>query len=192
MPSSHQHLSHRNRCKLLLSILTVMALVEFLNIITGRWFSQFGIVPRQVSSLPEILIAPFIHGSVLHLASNSIPFAILGFLLLVHGLLRYILVSLWVIIVGGGLVWLFGRQATHIGASGLIYGYFAYLVVAGLLGKEFKLLLISILVVVVYGGMVWGILPRSPYVSWESHLFGALAGLIAALFWARQKRKKVR
>lgn len=126
----------------------------------------------------------------MHLLSNALPLAVLGFLLLMHGTVRFLLVNLWVIVVGGGLVWLFGRNAMHVGASGVIYGYFAYLLVAGFLSKQFKLLLISLFVMVAYGGLIWGVLPGSPYISWESHLFGAVAGCLAAFIWARGTRGK--
>ena len=188
MPSQHNSLSTRKKCQLILSILALLVIIELINIFTGRSLNQFGILPRHPTSLPGILLAPFIHGSLVHLISNMVPLAVFSFLLMMHGILRYLLVSLWVVIIGGGLVWLFGREAMHIGASGVIYGYFAYLIVAGFLAKQFKLLLISLFVMLGYGGMIFGVLPTTPYISWESHLFGAIDGVMAAYIWGRKNR----
>ena len=177
----------KKRIYIVLSIIALLLVVEAINMLSGRSLSQFGIYPRRLSTLPGIFTAPFIHGSLMHFLSNAVPLAIFSFLLLIHGTLRFVFVSVWIMVVGGGLVWLFGRQSMHIGASGVLYGYFAYLLVAGFLSKQFKLLLISLFVMFGYGGMIWGVLPSSPYISWESHLFGALAGGTAALIWIRSK-----
>ncbi len=190
MSSKRYPLSHRNRLKIIISLLSLMAVVELINSLTGRSLSHFGIVPRQISGLSGIFLSPFIHGNIWHLISNSVPFAVLGYLLLMHGAIRFLLVNLWVMIVGGGLVWLFGREAIHVGASGLVYGYFAYLLVAGFIAREFKLLLISLFVMMAYGGMIWGVLPSSPYISWEGHLFGAVAGVIAAFIWGKTVKQQ--
>jgi len=82
-------------------------------------------------------------------------------------------------------VWLFGRGAIHIGASGMVYGYFGFLVLAGFKSKKIKYLVISVLVAALYGGMLVGILPTSKFISFEYHLFGFIGGLIAAWYWAR-------
>ena len=187
MATSLKTLTVKQRFRVILGLLLLLLAIEIVNIFTGRSLSQFGISPRNIHYLTGILTAPFIHGNLTHLISNSIPLAVFSFLLMIHGFVRYLLVSLWIMVVGGGLVWLFGREAMHIGASGVIYGYFGYLVVAGFVAKEFKLLLISLLVILGYGGMVWGVLPTTPYVSWESHLFGAIAGVMAAFIWGRKK-----
>ena len=187
MMATQNTLSVKQRCRIIVAVLLTLFSVELFNLMTGRSLNQFGIAPRQVHSLIGILTAPFIHGSFMHLISNAIPLAVFSFLLMMHGFIRYLLVTLWVIIVGGGLVWLVGREAMHVGASGVIYGYFAYLIVAGFLAKEFKPLLISLFVMLGYGGMIWGVLPASPYISWESHLFGAVAGVMAAFIWGRKK-----
>ena len=186
MLAKRYSVSNRHKIRLILAILSLLLVIELINIFSGRMLSQFGIAPRQFYSLTGILTAPFIHGSLTHLISNALPLAVFSFLLMMHGFVRYLLISLWIIIIGGGLVWLMGREAMHIGASGVIYGYFAYLVVAGFIAREFKPLLISVFVILGYGGMVWGVLPTTPYISWESHLFGAIAGVFAAFLWAKK------
>ena len=102
-----------------------------------------------------------------------------------HGIKRYVLVSLWLILATGVLVWLFGRSAIHVGMSGVVYGYFGYLVLAGFLSKEPKLILISLAVIVFYGGMIVGVVPEKAFVSWESHLFGFISGLAAAKMFTK-------
>ena len=187
---SFKRISNRakKRAHVVLVIISLLFIIEIINSLTGRSLGQFGIYPRQLHSLPGIFTAPFIHGSLVHLLSNAIPLAIFSFLLLIHGTKRFVLVNLWIMIVGGGLVWMLGRNAMHIGASGMLYGYFGYLLIAGFLSRQFKLLLISLFVMLGYGGMIWGVLPSRPYISWESHLFGALAGIAAAYIWQKRRR----
>lgn len=177
----------KTRAKVAGSIIALLFFVEIINMATGRSLGQFGIYPRNIHTLSGIFTAPFIHGSLIHLLSNAIPLVIFSFLLQIHGSRRFIQVSLWIMFAGGLMVWLFGRSAMHIGASGVLYGYFAYLVMAGFLSKQFKLLLISCFVMLGYGGMIWGVLPSiaRPYISWESHLFGAFAGALCAWYFSK-------
>ena len=87
------------------------------------------------------------------------------------------------------LVWLLGREALHLGASGLIYGYFGFLIFAGFISKRLKLIAISLLVSFFYGGMIFGVLPVAGFISWESHLFGFLIGVVAAKLWAKDIKR---
>ena len=127
--------------------------IELINLFTGRYLNQFGVIPRNPSSLTGIIVSPFLHGSFLHFVSNIIPLAIFSFFMLQHGVRRFARVTTACILVSGLLVWLLGRNAIHVGTSGLIYGYFAYLLLAGILSKELKLIVISLVV----GFWVWGI-----------------------------------
>jgi membrane associated rhomboid family serine protease len=156
--------------------------VQVVNLVTGytlnRWF---GLIPRTVSGLDGILFMPILHGSLAHAAANTVPLALLGGLMAVTAP-RVALASSAIIVGLGGLgVWLFGKTAIHIGASGLIFGWFGFLLVRGLVEKRPVPLLIAASVAVVYGGMFWGVLPGQPGVSWEAHLFGAAAGVVAAV-----------
>lgn len=175
----------KQQIKWIVLLLAVLAVIELLNLLSGRMLNQLGNIPRYVPGLKGIVLGPFIHGSLQHFLSNIIPLSIFSYLMLQYGLKRYLLVSLWIIVLAGLLVWLFGRSASHIGASGVIYGYFGYLVLAGFLNKSLKLLLISLLVAFFYGGLIFGVMPSGPFVSWESHLFGFIAGLVAARLWAK-------
>lgn len=172
--------------KIVFIIFLVLVGIEILNILAGRTLNYLGTYPRVVEGLRGIVISPFLHGSITHFLSNIITLCIFTFLMLQYGLHRYIKVSLFIIFLTGILVWLFARPAMHVGASGVIYGYFGFLLLAGFLSGKFKLIIISLLIGFFYGGLVFGVMPSRPFVSWESHLFGFIAGLIAAKLWAKR------
>jgi membrane associated rhomboid family serine protease len=178
-------LNNNQHLRLVLAIFMLFSAIEIINLFTGRMLSQLGTIPRYVPGLKGIFLGPFVHGSLQHYFSNIIPLCIFSYLLLQYGLKRYLQVTLWIMLMTGLLVWLFARPATHIGVSGVIYGYFGYLVLAGFLNGKVKLIIISMLVAFFYGGLIFGILPSSPFVSWESHLFGFITGLAAAKLWAK-------
>ena len=185
MNSIIKPLSNNQHIRLVLAVFMLFSAIEIINLFTGRLLSQLGTIPRYVPGLRGIILGPFVHGSLQHYFSNIIPLCIFTYLLLQYGLKRYLQITLWIMITSGLLVWLFARPATHIGVSGIIYGYFGYLVLAGFLSGKFKLIIISVLVAFFYGGLIFGILPSSPFVSWESHLFGFITGLVAAKLWAK-------
>lgn len=168
------------------------ALIELLNVFTGRILNQYSIVPRDLSHIAFIFSSPFLHGSLSHFFSNITTLAVFALLVsqFAHkagrsaskNALSFFTLTLLIIGISGLCVWLFARPAHHLGASGLLYGYFGYLVLAGWLQNRISLFLISIMVAVFYGTIVWGILPSNAYVSWESHFFGFLSGLSLAWF----------
>jgi membrane associated rhomboid family serine protease len=181
--------SVRSQVRIVAGLGLVLIVVDVLNALTGRALSQYGVVPRSAHALSGIMLAPVLHLDWQHLATNLGPLVIFSFLMLQHGLLRFVLVTVLCVTLSGGLVWLFGRPAIHIGSSGLVYGYFGYLLLAGLLSRELVLALISLFVGAAYAGMVFGVLPGEPFVSWESHLFGFIAGLLCALLWGAQRKQ---
>lgn len=150
----------------------------------------YGIIPRNITGLRGILIAPFLHGSLFHIVSNSLPFLVLGATLFLYYKSTAARVFLFSIIISGSIVWIFARPAIHIGISGIIYAFAAYLVLAGIFSRRFWGIVISILVVALYGSLVWGVLPTDSYISWEAHLAGAVAGLILAYAHKNKLRRK--
>jgi membrane associated rhomboid family serine protease len=157
-----------------------MWLIFFIEMNFGIDLSVFGILPREPIGLIGIIFSHLLHGSLLHLVSNTIPLLFLGITLYYfYGRIasKVFIASYFLT---GILVWLFARPSFHIGASGLIYGIASFLFFSGIVRTEFRALLISLAVVIAYGGMVWGILPSIPGVSWESHFFGAIVGGISA------------
>jgi membrane associated rhomboid family serine protease len=140
-----------------------------------------GIRPRTLDGLDGVLWAPFLHRSFGHLLSNTIPFLVLGGLVMLGGLRRWAVVSAFIALVGGLATWLFARSAVHIGSSMVIFGYAAYLIVIGLVERRPRGIVIAVLVVLFYGStLFFGVLPFSLGISWEAHLFGAGAGVVAA------------
>ena len=124
---------------------------------------------------------PFFTRGIRHLLSNTIPLITLLIVLNTIYPTKTLAVFLFVTLAGGMLVWIFGRDANHIGASGLIYGLVAFLIVNGILEKKYIPILVSIGIGVVYGGLIWGIFPSvRSYISWEGHLFGAISGVLIA------------
>ncbi|MDB5997569.1 MAG: hypothetical protein JWP42_4705 [Pseudomonas sp.] len=166
-----------------------MAVLQLLNVLTGYSLVPFGLVPRTVHGLIGIVTSPFLHASFAHLSANLIPFLILGTLVIVEGLNRFLAVSAIIILLGGSLVWLFGFSGVHIGASGWVFGLWAYLLSRAWFQRSWGNLITASVVALLYGGLVFGFLPRQG-VSFEGHLFGALAGFIAAkvLFSAPRSR----
>jgi membrane associated rhomboid family serine protease len=148
---------------------------------------EFGIRPRTLRGLTGIGLSPFLHVGFGHLVSNSLPFLLLGGLLMTGGRRLFILVSVWVILAGGGGVWLLGAGGTvHLGASLLIFGYLGFLLSRGVFERSVGGVLLSLGLLFGYGGMLYGVLPGQPGISWLGHLCGFLAGVAAARLLARQ------
>jgi len=155
---------------------------------------SLGILPRNLKGLIGIFTAPFLHANLYHLISNTVPLLVLGVLLVIFYDRVALSVITFVIIVGGSLVWLLGRSAIHIGASGVIYGIAAFLIAYGIMRRKLVPVILSIVVAFIYGGsMLTGLLPGRGIVSWESHLFSAIAGVLAAFsLQDRRKTSKIR
>jgi membrane associated rhomboid family serine protease len=171
-------------------VLTAACWLVFLvnNLMWGGDFDQYGIRPRQISSLPGILFATFLHGSYQHLAANTLPLLILGGILCLRSRGEFVLVTVAGILLGGGLTWLFARNACHIGASELIFCYFGYLASLACFNRTFGTLCLSVVCILGYGGIVRGIVPTSTSISWESHLAGLVAGVALASLMAKLKK----
>ncbi|GAB4374619.1 MAG: rhomboid family intramembrane serine protease [Elainellaceae cyanobacterium] len=150
--------------------------------------NQFGIFPRQIAGLRGILFAPFLHGGFGHLIANTIPFATLGWLVMLRRTGNFFWVTAIAMVVGGLGTWLFGSPGCHIGASGVIFGYLGFLLSRGYFERRIGSILFSLVVMVFYGGLLWGILPTRFGISWEGHLFGFLGGVVAAKLLAEPRK----
>lgn len=166
----------------LAAFIGLLWLVQAVNWATGYQLNfAFGLIPREAAGLDGIVGMPFLHGSFQHLISNTLPLCVMGALLAATATRALIAVNAVIIAGGGTLVWLFGSAAIHIGASGLVFGWFGFLFARGVIDRSLITLGVAAIVGIIYGTMVWGVLPGRPGVSWEAHLFGAMAGVVAAL-----------
>lgn len=167
-------------------------LVFLAEVLLHKSFAEYGIYPLQVKGLKGIIFSPFIHANLKHLAANSIPFFVLSFALFYfYRNLAYRIFFL-LYFLSGLCVWVGGREAWHIGASGIIYGLGAFLFFSGIFRNDVKLLTIAIIVVFLYGGMFWGIFPIEASISWESHLWGTVSGFILSLYYRNQGPRRPR
>jgi len=130
---------------------------------------------------------PWLHGGFGHLISNTLTFVVLGYLIVATEKRRFYHTSFMIVLLSGLGTWLIGRSGTvHIGASGLIYGYFGYLVTRAFLEKRLLWTVLGIVLFLMYGGMIFGMMPTGKAISWEGHLMGFLAGI----WMARSNFKK--
>ena len=168
--------------KLLLVLIVVIWVVEGVNQLLGHRLNQwFGLLPRSASGLIGVPAMPLLHGGIAHAAANTVPLLVLGAIGLSVAPRRFWPASALIVLVSGVAVWIFARPAIVVGASGLIFGWFGFLIVLGVLERSFRALAGAIVVILLYGGMVWGMFPaQAGNVSWEAHLAGALAGAVAA------------
>ncbi len=180
----------RNKAITLGGLAALLVLIQLINMLLGGRLAQFGIHPRDMGSAYTILTAPLIHGDWTHLGNNLLALLPLAALSMADGLRRFAIVSAIILLLGGALVWLLGRHALHIGASGWIFGLWSYVIARGWFERAARAILLSLLVLLVYGSMIWGVLPTDARISFESHLFGALAGVVAA-FVVRRPRQEV-
>lgn len=174
------------------SIVFICLILQVINSLPGITLNGLGIYPRSVQGLIGILCAPFLHGSWWHFASNMIPFIVLSLLICQYSVKRFYNVFIFTALVGGLLVWAFGRSSFHVGLSGVIYGLWGFILCYGVVRRSFKSIIIAIAVAVLYSGFIWGVLPQRFHVSFESHLFGALSGLFLGYKLAKSDRLKGR
>ena len=158
------------------------------NMAIGGGLIQYGVVPRTVTGLRGILFAPFLHGSLEHIAANTIPFLVLGWLVLVRDARHFIPVTLASMLGAGLMAWLLGAPGSvHIGASGVIFGYLGFLMLSGWFARSFGSILLSLGVTALWGGLVFGVMPGQPGISWQAHLGGFGGGILAARSLARKR-----
>jgi len=180
----------KNQAQIIGTFVTLFWLIEILDVfVFDHQLDQFGIMPHSVIGLRGILFSPFLHGGFGHLIANTIPFIVLGWLVMIQETSDFWIVTIVTMIVGGLGVWIFAPSNTiHIGASGVIFGYLGFLLFRGYFQRNLASILLSLIVGFLYGGLIWGVLPMQPGVSWQGHLFGFIGGAIAAKLVATEKR----
>ncbi len=165
----------------------VLLMIKIIETFLDVDFTSLGIYPRTKEGLTGILTSPLIHGNWEHLINNALPLLILAWTLNYFYNQISIKVFLSIYFISGIFVWIFARGgAYHLGASGIIYGLVAFLMLSGVIRKNIHLLAITLLVTFLYGYLVWGIFPYKEEVSWESHMSGAMLGLILAVIFRNQ------
>ena len=163
------------------SFTAVLWIIKIVEMVLGTNFASYGVYPGQPGGLAGIILAPLIHTSFSHLLANTAPLLLLGTALL-YGYPRSAKIVIPAVYLGSGLgVWLFARDAFHVGASGLTFGFMFFIFTVGVLRWDKRATALSLVVFFLYGGMIWGIFPSKPEISFESHFFGAMIGIVLAL-----------
>ena len=182
----------------ILTFVALLYLVELLDLLTNHSLETNGIRPQTTDGLWGIIFAPVLHANWAHLMANTIPLLVLGFLMTMAGISRFVWATAIIWILGGLGTWLIGNVGSscgptdHIGASGLIFGYLAFLLVFGLFVRRVWHIVIGLVVLFLYGGVLLGAMPvlhQCGGVSWQGHLSGAVAGVVAAYVLSAPERK---
>lgn len=155
----------------------------------GGGLDSFGVRPRSLTGLWGVVWAPFLHGGFRHLLANTGPLLILGSIVMLSRRLRdFFFISLIIALVGGLGAWLIGpRFSVHLGASGLIFGYFGFLLLAAYFERSCRAIAIALVVLMLYSGIIWGVLPQGGGISWQTHLFGFIGGGLAAYLLSQRE-----
>ena len=155
--------------------------------IFGTGLDAYGVRPWSINGLRGILFAPFLHAGFPHLIANTVPFLVLGWLVMIKQVRDFVMVTLIVMIISGLGIWVFGKPSSvHLGASSLIFGYFGFLLLRGYFERSPHSIFFSVIVAVLYGGLLWGVLPGQTGISWQGHLFGFVGGGLAAYLMAER------
>ena len=170
------------------AFVAILWAVQIVDSATHYPLLRFGIDPRSIGKIADIFTAPFIHASYSHLVGNTVPLVVLGIFVALRGIQRFLLITGVIVLISGLGVWLTAASGSDtVGASGVIFGYFGFLVARGVIERRVT----DVLVGVVVGGSFWsilpGLLPGSSGVSWQGHLFGLLGGITAA--WLLRRRR---
>jgi membrane associated rhomboid family serine protease len=175
----------------MLAFTAALYLIEAVDQFTPLVLDDDGIRPWSLGELDGILWAPLLHSGWAHLIANTLPFLIFGFLAMAGGLRQWLVVTALIWVVGGIGVWLTGGTSinSHIGASGVIFGWLAFLLARGVFARSGRQIALAAVLLFFWGGLLWGVLPGQSDISWQAHLFGALAGVLAAGLVSGRRRR---
>lgn len=181
----------RRNAAVLIAIVAVWWVVEILDLVVDHRLDRLGVQPHALIGLRGIVFAPFLHAGFGHLIGNTLPFLVLGWLVISAGIGRF-----WAVVaigaIGSGLgVWLLGSSdQVHIGASGVVFALLGYLMLRGVFERRIGQIVTGLVVAALFGGLLWGVLPTDRSISWQGHLFGFLAGVGAAWLFAGESRRR--
>lgn len=170
------------------SFVALLWVIEIIDALMQQRLDNNGVRPLTVDGLWGILFAPVLHDDWAHLISNSVPAFVLTFVIIASSGTMVWIEATAMIWVGAGVgTWLLGGlNSNHVGASSLIFGWVAFLVLRGVFARKLSEILIGVVIAAVYGYIIWGVLPTNPAVSWQGHLCGAIAGVMAAAILGRR------
>jgi membrane associated rhomboid family serine protease len=181
----------RDALVVMVGLLVLLWVIQAANWADGyRLDGVFGIEPHDPAHLPGILTAPFLHVSWQHIEGNTVPLFMLGFLAAFRGVVRFLAVTLVVVMTSGLSVWLFqSDDSLTVGASGLVFGYFGYVLVRGLFDRNWVDIAVGVAAGAMYYYILWVAVPGAPGISWLDHSGGLLGGVLAG--WLLRVRRPV-
>lgn len=176
----------KNSLKFPIFFIVLIWVIHIFKIVFNLPLNRLGVLPRVPSGLKGIFTSPLIHSDFPHLMSNSAPAIIL--LTMIFVFYRKVALKSFVLIyiLTGIAVWLFAKNAWHIGASGVVYGLVSFVFWTGIFRRNIKSIVLALVVTILYSGYFAGIVPTEPGISWESHLFGAIVGIFVAYLFRKQ------
>ncbi|MFE7093984.1 rhomboid family intramembrane serine protease [Streptomyces erythrochromogenes] len=182
----------KTAAKLMLGWVALLWVLEAVDYATGHALDQYGILARDPDSLTGVFSAAFLHFGFDHVASNSVPLLVLGFIAALSGIRRFLAVCGLILLADGLGTWLISPSGTMtLGASGIVFGLFGYLLVRGFVERKALGIAVAVGVAAVWGTtIVSGILPTDSGVSWQGHLCGLVAGIVTALYFQRPARRR--
>jgi len=164
----------------LIDIISILWGVFFVNLLLHKKLLYLGIIPRRWYGLPGIFLAPFLHADFNHLFFNTIPLLVLSNFLLVNGLPYFLYITVLIILISGLLSWCLAKPGIHVGASSVITGYWALLVINIYQQATLTAIILGIICLYYFAGILYSVFPGKKGVSWEGHLFGLIAGVIVS------------
>ena len=173
--------------RIALTIVILMVIVFLLDDVFTLNLYKYGLLPRSLEGLLGVFTSPFIHNTndYSHIFNNATPIFVLSWLLFYTYRNIATRVFVYIYLITGVMVWIFGRPSFHIGMSGVIYGLTSFLIISGFIRKDLRSVSLSLLVIFLYGSLIWGVFPLDPKISWEGHFFGFLSGIIMAIVYRK-------
>jgi membrane associated rhomboid family serine protease len=191
LEQSRTYAGNLRRLVPVVGMVVLMWLATGINLLLlgGAWLRD-GVRAHDPSGFfPNLLFAPFLHVGLPHLVANSVPFLVLGGLIALQSVWRFATVTLAAALGAAVVAWVLGSSGSvHVGASGLVFAYLAWLIVRAIRERSLVAILLGLFALALYGGILWGLSPFQTGVSWQGHFGGALAGVAAALMWPTPQR----